>query len=88
MHTIELIEQAVALAERLGYGVRQEWLGGCAGGFCEVAGRRWIFVDVALTPGEQLAQLVGVLSEDPALHLQSPHISLDLQRRLNIRKSA
>jgi hypothetical protein len=28
MHTVELLEQAQRAAERLGYGVRQEWLGG------------------------------------------------------------
>ena len=45
MHTVELMEQAVVVAKALGYGVRQEWLGGCGGGACEVGGRKWIFLD-------------------------------------------
>ena len=70
MHTIELLEQACAYAERLGYGIRQEILGGCGGGACEVAGKKWIFIDLSLTPHEQLDQLAEALRSDPAIHAQ------------------
>jgi len=57
MHTVELREQALALAEQLGYRIREEWLGGSGGGQCEFAGCRWIFVDLALNAEEQLEQV-------------------------------
>ena len=40
MHTVDLLEQACALAEQLGYRTRQEWLGGSGGGACEFGGRK------------------------------------------------
>jgi hypothetical protein len=61
MHTVDLLEQAVAMAESVGYAVRQEWLGGAGGGSCEIRGRKWLFVDLALTPAEQLSQVLEVL---------------------------
>ena len=57
MHTVELREQALAVAEQLGYHIRQEWLGGSGGGQCEFAGRKWIFVDLALSAGNNLNRL-------------------------------
>ena len=67
MHTVELREQALAVAEKLGYHVREEWLGGNGGGPCEFAGRKWIFVDLALSAVEQLEQIAEALRSDPAL---------------------
>ena len=86
MHTVEMMEQAVSVAESLGYGVRQEWLGGCGGGACEIAGRKWIFIDASLTTAEQLDQLASALQSDPAifeLPLPGPLASL-----LGVRQSA
>ena len=86
MHTVEMMERAVSVAESLGYGVRQEWLGGCGGGACEIAGRKWIFIDVSLTTAEQLDQLAGALQSDPAVYelpLEGP-----LARLLGVRQSA
>ena len=71
MHTVELFEQLVGVARQLGYQVRHEYLGGVGGGRCEVAGKRWIFVDLALGATEQLDQLVEALQEDPAIHTVS-----------------
>jgi hypothetical protein len=68
MHTVEILEEAIHVAERLGYQVRQEWLGGAGGGACEFGGRRWIFVDLALNTLEQLEQIAEVLREETALH--------------------
>lgn len=84
MHTVELLDQALEAARRLGYGVRQEWLGGVGGGRCQFAGRRWIFVDLALNVVEQLDQVVGALKSDPGIELAatSPGLRklLDLPR--------
>jgi len=46
MHTVELLEEAIHMAERAGYKVRQEWMGGCGCGGCEIKGRKWIFLDL------------------------------------------
>jgi hypothetical protein len=64
MHTVELLACAIALAESLGYGIRHEWLGGATGGVCEIYGRRWLFIDLALNPVEQLDQIVEALQQD------------------------
>ncbi|MBC8868921.1 MAG: hypothetical protein H8E44_05860 [Planctomycetes bacterium] len=86
MHTVELFEQALSVAEQLGYGVRQEWLGGSGGGACEFAGRKWIFVDLALNSVEQLEQVTEALQGDPAIFaVDLPPSMRDL---LGIRKSA
>ena len=68
MHTVELREQALALAQQLGYRIREEWIGGSGGGQCEFAGCRWIFVDLALNAEEQLEQVAEALRSDPAIH--------------------
>ena len=65
MHTVDLMEQALAAAERLGYSIRHEWLGGSGGGSCEFGGKKWIFVDLALNNVEQLDQVLGALKHNP-----------------------
>ena len=86
MHTIEMLEEAVQLAGQLGYEVRQEWLGGCGAGACEVAGRRLIFLDSSLGVAEQLEQIVDALAADAAIYTMTP--SLALGRLLGIRRVA
>ena len=86
MHTVELIEEVVSLANRAGYRVRTEWLDGIGGGGCEINGRKVIFIDLALGPVDQLAQLVETLRGDPAIGSQPmPH---QLRELLGVRKSA
>lgn len=67
MHTVSQLELALKLATQLGYQVRHEWLDGVGGGLCEFGGRRWIFVDLALNPHEQLHQVRDSLMADPVL---------------------
>lgn len=67
MHTVDLLEQALALATRLGYQVRQEWLSESGGGACEYGGRKWLFVDLSLSSTEQLSLVVDALRHDPRL---------------------
>ncbi len=86
MHTIELIEQAVAAAESLGYGIRQEYLGGVGGGGCEVAGKKWLFIDLALGTPEQLGQILDTLRDDPGIHQLD--LSASLARALGTRQAA
>lgn len=61
MHRVEKLEQLLAQASARGYVVRQEWLGGRGGGACEIAGKKHLFVDLALNVTEQLAQVSEAL---------------------------
>jgi hypothetical protein len=64
MHTVEQLEHALARAKKLGYRVKQDWLDGCGGG-CEIAGQKWIYLDLALSTDEQLEQVLEVLCSRP-----------------------
>lgn len=67
MSTIEQIEKWVHVAEQLGYRIRYDYFGGTGGGLCEVGGSKWLFLDLALTTGEQLEQLKNSLADEPLL---------------------
>ncbi len=86
MHTVELLEQALSLAEQMGYRVRQEWMGGVGGGMCEFGGRKWLFVDLALNAVEQLEQVRMALETDPGLH--TVPLSPVMSRLLGVRRAA
>jgi len=45
-----------------GWAIREEWLNGGGCHMCEVRGQKVVFVDISLTPREQLAQLQGLCS--------------------------
>jgi hypothetical protein len=64
MHAVERLDAALALARQLGYKVRHEFLAGQPGGGCEIHGQRWLFVDLSLSPREQLEQVVETLRND------------------------
>lgn len=86
MHTVDLLEQAIAAADALGYRIRSEWLGGSGGGLCHIRGQRWIFIDLALGPVDQFHQVAEALREDPAI--SNLRMSDQLRRALQIRKAA
>ncbi len=86
MHTVELVKEAVGLAGRAGYHIRQEYLGGVLGGGCEFGGQKWIFLDVSLGPVDQLDQILEALRHDPQV-LGIP-MTDTLRARLQLRKSA
>jgi hypothetical protein len=86
MHTVVLLAHAIDLAKRLGYEVRQDWLGGNGGGGCVLHGRKILFQDLALGPADQLEQVLSVLRQEPlAASLPMPH---PLGELLKMRKSA
>ena len=86
MHTVELLERLKDLADKAGYTIRHEWLGGSGGGKCEFAGRKWIFVDLSLSVVEQLDQVSAALKDDPAvIALRAP---APVQRQLDLRRAA
>ena len=86
MHTVEALEQMMLLARQAGYTVRLEWLGGAGGGACEFAGRKWIFVDLALSVVEQLDQISSALKDD--LTVQQHEAPPAVRRYLAQRRAA
>lgn len=86
MHTVELLEQAIDTASRLGYNLRHEFLGGVGGGGCEFGGSKWLFVDLALGPFDQLDQVCQALASDPSIHVVD--LPDELRQHLNIRQAA
>ena len=86
MHTVEMLREAVDTARRLGYEVRQDWLGGNGGGHCLVRGRKWLLLDVAQTADEQLNVVADALrgEADAAAAMRSP----ELAERLHVRPAA
>jgi hypothetical protein len=85
-HAVQLVEFASEVANRLGYRIRHDWLGEVAAGVCRIQGQKWIFLDLADGPADQLAVLSDALRADPRLsNLEMPE---DLARYLDVRKSA
>ena len=64
MHSVELLQEAIALAQQLGYRVRQEWVG-TGGGICQFRGERWLFIDLSQTVLEQLESVRQALASSP-----------------------
>jgi hypothetical protein len=64
--TVDQLEAALELAQRLGYRIRLESLWGQSGGGCEIRGQKWLFIDLSLTPREQLEQVLATLRREAA----------------------
>ena len=72
VHTVDLLEEAISVAERVGFTVRRQWLTEGVGGACRVGAQRILFVNLAASSAEQLAQVVEAirsveLAEDIAI---------------------
>ena len=85
MHTVDLLEAALSVADRLGYRLRQDWLDG-SGGACQLSGQKWLFLDLAESPTEQLGMVLDALRADP--DLASTELPAELEPLLRLRKSA
>jgi hypothetical protein len=83
MHTVELLHEALDAARRLGYEVRQDWLGGNGGGHCLVRGRKWLLLDLAQTPSEQLEVVTDALHGEAGVEtaIRSAELAARVQRR-------
>lgn len=68
MHSVDLLEEAIELAESSGFEVRREFLGESASGACRIAGQWLLFVDLSLPAGEQLTQVVEALRSSGFVH--------------------
>ncbi len=86
MHTVDLLDEALVLAKRFGYDVRQVWLGGSGGGGCEVRGRKCLYLDLAVGADEQLDLVLDALRREPMVHCCS--MPERLRQLLRLRKVA
>ena len=86
MHTVELLNEAVETARRLGYEVRQDWLGGNGGGHCLVRGRKWLLLDVAQSVDEQLHVVAEALRGESSAAIAAT--SKELAKQLDVRRVA
>jgi hypothetical protein len=86
MHTVEMLNEAVEAARRLGYEVRQDWLGGNGGGHCLVRGRKWLLLDVAQSVDEQLDVVAEALRAEAGA--KQAVKSAELAKRLDVRNAA
>jgi hypothetical protein len=66
LHIVEFLEMALEAATRLGYRIREDVLGGYAGGACQLKGQKWLFIDPALSSRERLQVVLDALAADPA----------------------
>jgi hypothetical protein len=82
MQTVAMLNEALDTARRLGYEVRQDWLGGDGGGHCLVRGRKWLLLDVAQSADEQLDVVAEALrgERDAQRAVRSP----ELAKRLHL----
>ena len=86
MHTVELVEQALEAARRLGFRIRHDWLDGVTSGPCLISGQKWLFLDLNDSPSEHLAILRDALHREPGL--ASLDIQAELAAILDIRRIA
>jgi hypothetical protein len=64
MHAAKLLAEALELARRLEYTVREEYLDGAGGGHCYFNGKKWLLLDVAQSTEEQLSDVTDALRAD------------------------
>jgi hypothetical protein len=61
MHAAKLLAEALDLARRMQYTVREEYLDGAGGGHCFYSGKKWLLLDVAQSTEEQLSDVADAL---------------------------
>ena len=67
MHTVELLSQAIDVARKLGYQVREDELEGAGGGHCLIGGKKLLLLDLTQTHQEQLRDVTDALRTEPDL---------------------
>ncbi len=86
MHSVELLEHALTVAQKLGFLVREEYVGDIEGGSCVVRGQKMLFLDPQLSIPDRLAIICDTLSGDPQLERNA--LPTELAARLTVRKAA
>ncbi|NOY42346.1 MAG: hypothetical protein GXP26_10985 [Planctomycetes bacterium] len=70
MYTAQLLSQAIEVARRSGYQIREEMLEGAGGGHCLIRGEKWLLLDLSQPQREQLNDVLDALRTEPNLDLQ------------------
>jgi hypothetical protein len=86
MQTAKLLAEAIDVARRLDYTVREEYLEGAGGGHCNFGGKKWLLLDVTQSVAEQLTDVVDALRDEPGVWQRS--VSAELGQMLQGRKAA
>ena len=60
----DLLTEATGVASELGYTVSHDWLEGCGGGRCEVAGEKWILLDFNMAKQDQIRQILLAIEDE------------------------
>lgn len=71
MNAAGLLAEAIELARKLDFQIREEFLEGAGGGHCEFAGKKWLLLDVTQSPREQLDDVADALRSEPTVERQS-----------------
>ncbi len=82
MHTVDLLDEALSLAEHAGFEIRNEIMDQATGGACRI-GRKWLlYVDQSLPATDQLTQVVLALRASGIVRVE-PHTSPTLRTMLD-----
>lgn len=86
MHRVELLDEAIGVARRLGCDVRQDWFDGRGGGHCLLRGRKQLFLDLAQSVDEQLECVAQALRGE--VQLANAPMRAELAEYLDVRRVA
>ena len=88
MNANQLINEALKLAQQLGYQVRHEYLGGHGTGYCQVGEQPSILLDVGQPTDEQLDRVAEAINaaeaSNAAIGKQALACSAELRERLEV----
>lgn len=65
MQAPALLAEAIEVARKLEYQIREEDLEGAGGGHCSFAGKKWLLLDVTQSAREQLDDVADALRCEP-----------------------
>lgn len=83
MHVVRLRNEAIQLAQRMGYQVSEDWLPDHGGGLCVLRGQKRLILDLAQNAADQLESVAEALRDADELSKQS--VSQELADYLNSR---
>ena len=86
MHHVELLEQALTVARKLGFLVREEYVGDIDGGSCVVRGQKMLFLDPQLSIPDRLVIVCEALAAEE--QLDRSNLPEELAQRLIVRRAA
>jgi hypothetical protein len=85
MDSVQALEEALAVAKRLGFDVREDSLSG-AGGACRIRGRKFLYLELNSSVRERLDQVLVALRAEP--DLERLGVSPMLRRLLQLDRAA